>query len=272
VLVRTLRLIGVLLLWALPQAALAWGPHAHRKVTERTIETLPTELKGFYKDHRFEMETLAFDDPELSAAVDETQNRFAIDRLESFPFTEVPWREKPLLDQYGAAAEGMGRLPWLIDESYQRLVTAFQQKDKALILSESDLLARLVTDLHNPLALTDNHDGQKTGQPGLWVRFSEKLPEAMGGNLSLNPDAAHYLDVPQDFVFSMINANYVWVDNILYLDELAKRGKSSYTQIYYDALIGRAKELVNRRLSEACEHAGSYWYSAWTEAGRPELK
>ena len=36
-----------------------------------------------------------------------------------------------------------------------------------------------MTDLHNPLALTDNADGQKTGQHGLWVRFTLKLPEAM---------------------------------------------------------------------------------------------
>jgi hypothetical protein len=257
---------------ALPELALAWGPHAHRKVTEAAIETLPKELKEFYKNHRFEMDTLAFDDAEFAETPDESEHRFAVDRLESFPFTELPWREKALLDRYGAAAEGMGRLPWLIDESFQRLVTAFQQKDKALILAESDLLARLVTDLHNPLALTDNHDGQKTGQPGLWVRFSVKLPEAMGRNIDLDSDAAHYLDSPLDFVFSMINANYVWVDNILYIDELAKRGKSSYTQIYYESMIGRARLLLERRLSEACEHSGSYWYSAWTEAGRPELK
>jgi hypothetical protein len=272
VLVKRTRLIGLLALLALPQAALAWGPHAHRKVTEQAIETLPKEIKGFYKDHRFEMETLAFDDPELTSSVDESQHRFAFDRLESFPFPELPWREELLLDKYGAAAEGMGRLPWLIGESYQRLVVAFRQKDKSLILSESDVLARLVTDLHNPLALTDNHDGQKTGQPGLWVRFSIKLPEAMGKNIDLESDAAHFLDDPQDFVFSMVNANYVWVDNILYLDELAKRGKASYTQIYYESLIARTRDIVNRRLSEACEHTGSYWYSAWTEAGRPELK
>lgn len=271
-LLKATRVIGILALLAVPQVALAWGPHAHRKVTEKAIHTLPGDLKDFYEDHRFEMETLAFDDPELATPVDESQNHFAVDRLESFPFTDLPWREKPLLERYGAATEGMGRLPWLIDESYQRLVEAFKQRDKALILSESDLLARLVTDLHNPLALTDNSDGQKTGQPGLWVRFSQKLPEAMGDDLDIRSDAAHYLDEPLNFVFSMINANYVWVDNILYLDELAKRGKSSYTQIYYESLIDRAGKIVNERLSEACEHSGSYWYSAWTEAGRPELK
>ena len=42
-----------------------------------------------------------------------------------------------------------------------------------------------MADLHNPLALTDNVDGQKTGQHGLWVRFSSKLPEAMDKKLNL---------------------------------------------------------------------------------------
>jgi hypothetical protein len=46
-------------------------------------------------------------------------------------------------------------------------VEAFRAKDKARILAESDTLATLVTDLHNPLALTDNTDGQedRTARP-----------------------------------------------------------------------------------------------------------
>jgi len=254
-----------------PASVLAWGPHAHRAVAEKAIDTLPREIRDFYKNHRFEMPSLAFEDPAFATQTDEGENRFAIDRLESFPFSDLPWREKPLLDRYAAAAEGMGRLPWLIMESYDRLVEAFRQGDQANILAESDRIGRLVADLHNPLALSDNFDGQKTSQPGLWVRFSVKLPEAMGKALDLHPDAAHYLDAPKDFVFSMINANYIWVDNILYNDELAYRGKSAYTQIYYESLIMRAGPIVNGRLSEAAEHAGSYWYTAWTEAGRPEM-
>ena len=56
---------------------------------------------------------------------------------------------------------------------------AFKSGDKVRILAESDTLAGLVADLHNPLALTENADGQKTDQHGLWVRFSARLPEAM---------------------------------------------------------------------------------------------
>ena len=47
------------------------------------------------------------------------------------------------------------------------------------------LSVALVADLHSPLALSENADGQKTGQDGLWVRFNTRLPEGA----ALPPDS-----------------------------------------------------------------------------------
>ena len=112
------------------------------------------------------------------------------------------------------------------------------------------------------------------GQHGLWTRFSVRLPEVLQtlGRLKLEPDAADFLDQPKEYVFSMINATYVWLDNALYQEDLAHRGQSGYGDIYYEDLARRAGPIVRERLSWAAEDAGSYWYTAWTEAGRPELK
>jgi hypothetical protein len=126
--------------------------------------------------------------------------------------------------------------------------------------------------MDNPLAVTDNADGQKSGQHGLWVRFSTRLPEATEKSLKLNPDAAHYLDDPKEYVFSMMKGAYVWVDNILYQEELARRGKGGYTEIYYESLASRMSDVLRGRLSQAAGDVGSYWYTAWTAAGRPSLK
>jgi hypothetical protein len=157
-------------------------------------------------------------------------------------------------------------------ESYAKLVDAFKAGDKVRILEESDRLAGLVTDLHNPLALTENADGQKTEQHGLWIRWSVKLPEAMGKDLGLNPDAAIFLDNPNEHIFGIINATYVWVDNLLYEEELAHRGHGGYGERYFEAFAQRGEKLMKDRLSHAAEEVGSYWYSAWQQAGRPELK
>jgi hypothetical protein len=249
--------------------ALAWGPATHQKVTLEAMETLPKGLKPFYQNHRLEMPSLEL---EAKPALDAEDRRFAVDRLLPFPFADLPHREAEFKARFPADAEATGRLPWLILESYDRLVEAFRSGDKTKILAESDLIAALVADLHNPLALTQNADGQKTGQHGLWVRFSVRLPEGQGKDLKLHPDAAHFLDDPREHVFSMINGTYVWLDNLLYQEELARRGQSGYTELYYQAFAARAREILRERLSRAACEVGSYWYSAWTKAGRPELK
>jgi hypothetical protein len=242
---------------------------AHQVVVAGAIDTLPKQLKAFYKAHRMEMPSLALEPTFPSRGPD---RRFMVDRLMPYPFRELPRTEAALKAKFGDKAEGIGRLPWLVQDSYARLVDAFKAGDKDKILNESDMIAGLMVDLNSPLNLTENYDGQKTGQHGLWVRIEEKLPQAMGKELKVSPDAAFYLDDPKEYVFDVIEATYVWVDNVLYLDDLAKRGKAGYGDPYFEDLARRVGPILRDRLSHATEDAGSYWYTAWTVAGRPELK
>jgi hypothetical protein len=249
--------------------ARAMGPAAEQAVLLQAIESLPKQLKPFFKEHRLEMPSLA---PEATARERGPERRFGVDRLVPFPFADLPHSEGEMKKRFGEPGTEVGRLPWLIHESYDRLVDAFKGRDKTRILEEADLLGGLVADVHNPLALSDNADGQRTGQHGLWLRFSQRLPEAMERKLDLDPGPAVYLDDPKEYVFSMMNATYVWLDNVLYVEELAKRGKGGYTEAYYADLVRRAGPILRDRLGSAAENAGSYWYTAWTAAGRPEVK
>jgi hypothetical protein len=268
---RTWPLIVAVIVGALaPPSVLAWGPTVHQRVTSEAIDTLPKGLKPFYKAHRLEIPSLAVDQPPPEE--EGTERRFTLDRFLPFPFADVPHTEAAMKAKYGDEAAKAGRLPWLIGDSYARLVEAFKSGDKGKILTESDVLSGYVADLHNPLALTENADGQKTGQHGLWVRFSVKLPEAMDKKLNFGGQAARLVDDPKAYVFSMITSTYIWLDNLLYDEDLARRGQSGYTDIYYDTLIEKAGPLLKDRLVDATTDVGSYWYTAWTAAGRPELK
>jgi hypothetical protein len=247
----------------------AVGEIVQVKVVEAAIDSLPKQMKPFYKAHRAEMPSQALE-PEFAPRTPE--RRFLVDRLAPFPFDELPRSEAALKAKYAAKAEGVGRLPWLIQESYARLVEAMKAGDKPRILTESDVLAALVVDVHTVVNLTDNFDGQRTGQHGLYVRFTEKLPQWASKELKLSPDAARYLDDPKEYVFSMMTATYVWLDNVLYLEQLAKRGKPGYGDIYFEDVARRVGPILRERMSRAAEDVGSYWYTAWTVAGRPELK
>jgi hypothetical protein len=262
--------VGALGLWVVASPAAAWGPIGERLVISRAVDTLPKPLNKFYKDHRLELPSLA---PDSKPGPRTPDRRFEVDRLLPFPFLELPRTEKGLRERFGDDVSAkLGRLPWLIQESYARLLEAVRSRDKGQILTESDTLAGLVADLNNPLSLTENSDGQKTGQNGLGARFSERSLEAWQSRLSLNPEAAVFLDDPKQYVFSIINGAYVWLDNLIYQEELARRGKAGYTEIYYDDLERRVGPITKERLSRAAADVGSYWYTAWTQAGRPELK
>jgi hypothetical protein len=249
----------------------AFGPVGQQVVVLKAIDSLPKPLGKYYKDHRLEMPIFAPDGtPPSDPTADE---RFEVDRLLPFPFLDLPHSEAGLKARFGEdVGPRVGRLPWLVQESYARLVETFKAQDRARILEESDLLSHLVLLLHNPLSLTENSDGQKTLQHGLKARFSQRSLEAMQTRLKLNPDSANYLDSPKEFVFSMINGTYVWLDNLEYEEELAHRGKPGYTETYYEDMERRVWPIQRALLNKAAEAVGSYWYSAWIQAGKPDLK
>ena len=265
--VRPAVIALVWLLCAAASPAVAWGPGAHARITNEAIETLPKGLKSYYKAHRLEIPSLS---AEGSTAEDAAERRFVVDRVLTFPFADLPRTEAAVKERF--PQESMGRLPWLVQEAYARLVEAFRSGDKVRILAESDTLGAYVADLSNPLALADNFDGQKTGQHGLWVRFATKLPEAMDKRLKMGAEAARFLDDPKGQVFSIATSSYVWLDNLLYEEELAKRGQSGYGELYYESLEARAGQILRARMNQAATDVGSYWFTAWTAAGRPELK
>jgi hypothetical protein len=261
-------LVVLLALAALPApTAWAWSAVAHEQVSNKAIDALPGALKGFYKRHRLEMPSLAPDAPSSDHGLD---RRFAIDRIVPFPFRDLPRTEAEFVAKFGEEGAKIGRLPWLIREAYDRLVVAFKSGDKAGILKESDTIALMLADLHNPLALTDNADGQKAGQHGLWVRFTDRFPGR--ASVSLNADAAHLIDDPTGHVFSIVSGTYVWVDNVLYADDLSHRHDPAYTGVYYEMLEERAGKILADRLGWAARNVASFWYTAWIAGGRPELR
>ena len=250
----------------LPGSSFAWSDAVYRLILRKAIDTLPKGEKKYFEDHRFEMPTLV---PDEDPPTRPEGRRFAIDLLGTFPFTDLP------RDEAGVKAKTdprlVGRLPFLLLEAHAKLVDAFKSGDKTRILQEADAVAILAADLNNPLALSENFDGQKTEQPGLSKRFASQLAEVMEGRLKLNPEAARLLDNPREYIFGSMVRNHVWVDNILYLDGLAHRGKSSYGAPYLEAFELRAGRLLSEVLSDAAADVGSFWYTAWTEAGRPAL-
>ena len=87
----------------------------------------------------------------------------------ALPLRELPRSEAGIKAKFGERAEGIGRLPWLVQESYARLVEAMKAGDKEKILNESDVITGLVVDLqlaaqpHRELRRTEDRAARDVG-------------------------------------------------------------------------------------------------------------
>src|SRR6266513_54275 len=58
---------------------------------------------------------------------------------------------------------------------------------------------------------------------------------------------------------------------ILLADRNARHGENSFTDEYYDRFYDQAAAILIRQLSDAATDVGSFWLTAWVNAGRPQL-
>ncbi|MFQ5846573.1 MAG: hypothetical protein ACE5IQ_02750 [Candidatus Methylomirabilales bacterium] len=273
-----LALMGVLgLSWPVP--AHGWGLEAHVLINRSACTTLPGPLRRFFMKHQAYIGEHGRDpDTVLTAREGEAErirHWFDLDELDRFPFREIPRNYKQALAKYGRERlEEAGLLPWRIAELYRELVRAMRTPDWSRVPLVAARLGHYVADGHQPLHTTTNYDGQLTGNRGIHKRFEDEMIRrhlAQYHDLAAFTQPAQRAGDPIAFTFDFLIDSYVWVDNVLRADTLARRGVRGFEDAYYAALHVFAGKLAKLSMAQAATDLGSLWYSAWIDAGRPTV-
>ncbi len=184
-----------------------------------------------------------------------------------------------------------GVLPYAILRAYRNLVRAFVNLDESKILKFSADLGHYIADAHVPLHTTRNYNGQLTGQNGIHAFWETRLPEIFAENqYTYFVGKAKYIDNTSAYVFKIITDSHTDVNRVL-LEEKQLANKTPPDKKYvYEKALGRTptKQVYNLPYSNAYHTAlngmvearmqksvlalGNLWYSAWIEAGKPDLK
>ncbi len=262
-----------------PGLAHGWGLESHVLINRAACTTLPEPLRAFFMKHQaFIGEHGKDPDTVLTGSHGETErirHWFDLDELDRFPFNTIPRSYQKALAKYGRERlEGAGLLPWRIAELYARLMQAMKESDWKRVPLLAAHLGHYVADGHQPLHTTTNFDGQLTGNQGIHKRFENELIRrylAQYQDLAAFTQPAQGTADPVSFTFDFLTDSYVWVDNLLRADTLAKRGVRDYDDAYYVALYVFAGKLAKLSMAQAATDLGSLWYSAWVEAGRPKV-
>jgi hypothetical protein len=136
---------------------------------------------------------------------------------------------------------------------------------------DAALLAHFVAEAHDPFNTTENFDGRLSGQPGVDDRFKSRLIDRFSSFFPMRPNDAVYLSDPTDVAFEACLSAHSWLETILLADRRARKGLGDYTDEYYDRFYNQAAAILIRQLSDAATDVGSFWLTAWKNAGSPPL-
>jgi hypothetical protein len=249
---------------AQPAPARAWWRDGHEWITRAAIEHLPLPLRGYFKANEQTIVTRAAQEPPGAHYID-------IDYYPEFLAGTFPRDIDDLIAIYGTAVvNANGRGPWTyvgyVASLSAGMVGASTPTDWLSFTTAAGYLAHYIEDLHNPLHLTVNYDGQFTGNNGIHARYEGEMIERHFDDLIIEPFEVEYLDSPLDFVFDGIEARYPLVAEILAADDLAPR---PYGGAYYDALWQETGDFTDDLFQAAAKAVASSWYTAWVDAGSP---
>ncbi len=163
-----------------------------------------------------------------------------------------------------------GILPWAIMKTFDSLQTAFQnnQFNKAMLLAAD--LGHYIGDMHMPLHITRNYNGQYTGQSGVHSRFESTMINNYNTQIIYSGDSLIYIDNISDFIFNTLYNNYNYVDSVLRCDSLAKAfaGNTNSTA-YYSKMWELSKNFTTELFRSASHKLTCLIYTAWQNAGSP---
>jgi hypothetical protein len=284
-----LTLLGVAFL------LLSWGVIGHERINRAAVMALPKPLQIFFYNH-IDYITQESTVPDLRRNVindklEAPRHYFDMENfgsVETFPKTmeeaKLKYDEKFLTKN--------GILPWYIQDMMVKLTKAFKEKRKNEILFIAGDLGHYIADAHMPLHTSDNHDGQNTDQKGIHSLWESRLPELFAKDYKLNVAEGTYIENVDKATWDIIFDTHSLVAPLLAVDKKLrtttaenkifvtdstgaivknKYGGTLYSDDYATRLHTDLNGMVEQQMKKAITATASFWYTAWVNAGKPDL-
>ena len=213
-----------------------------------------------------------------------------IDNYGKYPYDSLPRRWVEAVTKFTEdTLNANGIVPWWVQTMLFKLTTAFKEKNQAKILKLSAEIGHYIADAHVPLHASSNHNGQFTGQRGIHGFWESRVPELLSEKQwDFFIGKAAYIKNPGDFIWKRILESALASDSVLKFEKeltnnfpsdqkyafeqrngITIRQYSSAFTIAYDLKL---KGMIERRFRQSVFAIASFWYTAWVNAGQPDLK
>lgn len=272
-------------------ACQSWGFFVHRHINSAAVSVVPKPL-GTWLQRESDWLT--------AHAVDADKRKRMVDKEAPKHYLDLDAPSLLCLNEAGASPSwssacdacaedslwAYGVLPWNIQWTYRRLSEAMHEGDATRILRHAADLGHYVGDAHVPLHTTLNYNGQLTGQKGIHGLWETRLPELYGGQYLLAvPEATYISDVGQ-WAWATVHRSHAAVDSVLDFeaelvaswegDLVVREARGRTVQLqrvepWCAAYHARLDGMVERQWRASIHSVASLWWSAWIDAGQPDL-
>ncbi len=182
-----------------------------------------------------------------------------------------------------------GILPYHLQTVQKQLTDAFIKKDKIRILKLSAELGHYLADAHVPLHTISNYDGQFSNQTGIHAFWESRLPELFADNqYDFFVGRAEYVNNTKEYFWNIVLESNKLVNKVLQIEKELNKSFSidkkycvetingiaiqkpcfDYANAFHDKLNG----MVEAQMRATILALGSAWYTAWVDAGQPNLE
>jgi hypothetical protein len=269
-----------------------WGFYAHQKINYYAVFLLPPEMMILYKPNSSFLSEHSVDPDKRRYAVKEEGPRhyIDIDKYGAYPYPELPRKWDDAVAKFGEdSLMQHGIVPWHVQVMLKRLTDAFREKNYSRILKNSAEIGHYIADAHVPLHASSNHNGQYTNQKGIHGFWESRVPELLAEKQwDFFIGKAQYIKNPGEYIWARVLESALAADSVLRFEReltnlfsadqkfsfeerngvVIRQYSTAFTTAFNDKLDG----MVERRMRQSISCIASFWYTAWINAGQPDLK
>jgi hypothetical protein len=269
----------------------SWGGLVHKTIHQLAIYQLPEGMRETFFMHAdyFVKNASRPDTRRNSDSTEATKHFIDIEAYGKNAIYTMPlsWQKAKAIYSEDTL-KTYGYVPYVIVDMQQKLTHAFKAGLKDSILFYATDLGHYIGDAHVPLHTSINYDGQLSNQKGIHALWESMIPEIELDEFNLYTNhTATYIKKPDEAIWKTIRHTNTLVKDVFAKEvEVSKsftentkyrtqtrRGKevkyytTEFAKAYYAALKGS----INKQLIYSSEMIADFWFTAWVDAGKPNL-
>ena len=269
----------------LPKIVCGWGYDAHQRINWSAANIIPGKFGKYVHSNRQELAQYAVVADYIKSYDNKEAPRHYIDAdlYDVFPFDSLLGSLADLEAKYGKDMIGKwGYGPWAIDETCNRVIYMLKNKRWDEAIFHMSTLGHYISDIHVPLHVVENYNGQLTGNDGIHFRWEGRMVDEHVKSIRPTGPLPLVSSSVVDFSMNIVRESYVTMQQILNADTKARKLLSSSEQQqlnsydilpfegpYLQSLYDQTADLVQDRIEMAVLRIAAMWVYCWNEAGQP---